>query len=239
MNYPPIGPSPSNTEFILASERVIVPESDEFRMRAVARARVELAQRLAAYPPRSYWLSKPRRKLPVALAAAAGVMLLALCAVAFRAGYRITITGTSLPAKTSAPKPGTPAPPVPAALPDTPTEASPAVTIPPERSSKAKVARRAKTPTDSETYAIELGLLEPAYHAVARGDFAAALAAIAEHQRHFVSGRLAEEREALRVKALLGLGRRAEAQRAASAFRERFPHSVLQRRIQGMLDASP
>ena len=36
-----------------------------------------------------------------------------------------------------------------------------------------------------------------------------------------------EEREALHVKALAGLGRRDEARRAAAAFEDRFPRSVL------------
>ena len=63
--------------------------------------------------------------------------------------------------------------------------------------------------------------------AVARGDFAAALTPLAEHTRLFKNGRLVEEREALRVKALMGLGRSEEARRAAAAFRARFPRSVL------------
>jgi hypothetical protein len=63
--------------------------------------------------------------------------------------------------------------------------------------------------------------------AVARGDFAGALSPINEHTRRFKNGRLVEEREALRVKALMGLGRSEEARRAAAAFRSRFPRSVL------------
>ena len=63
--------------------------------------------------------------------------------------------------------------------------------------------------------------------AVARGDFEGALSATVEHARRFKNGRLVEEREALRVKALVGLGRGEEARHAASAFRARFPRSVL------------
>jgi hypothetical protein len=73
----------------------------------------------------------------------------------------------------------------------------------------------------------ELLLLRPARAAVARENFAAALPPIAEHARRFKDGRLAEEREALRVKALVGLGRADEARRAAASFRAHFPHSVL------------
>ena len=45
--------------------------------------------------------------------------------------------------------------------------------------------------------------------------------------RQFKDGRLAEEWEALRVKALAALGRTPEARRAAAAFQSRFPRSVL------------
>ncbi len=82
-------------------------------------------------------------------------------------------------------------------------------------------------------------MLQPARQAVARQDFAAALAAIAEHQRRFPAGQLAEEREALRVKALLGAGRAAEAQHAGDAFRERFPRSALGHSIDTMVGPRP
>ena len=73
----------------------------------------------------------------------------------------------------------------------------------------------------------ELLLLRRARGAVAGEDFAAALPPIAEHARRFKNGRLAEEREALRVKALVGLGRMEDARRAAAGFKARFPYSVL------------
>jgi hypothetical protein len=70
--------------------------------------------------------------------------------------------------------------------------------------------------------------------AVARQDFAAALVPIGEHARRFKGGRLTEEREALRVKALSGLGRTEEARHAANAFETRFPNSVLQPAVSHM-----
>ena len=75
--------------------------------------------------------------------------------------------------------------------------------------------------------------------AVARQDFGAALAPIAEHVRRFAHGHLAEEREALRVKALSGLGRSEEARRAANAFESRFPRSVLLPSLTHMPDSRP
>jgi hypothetical protein len=72
-----------------------------------------------------------------------------------------------------------------------------------------------------------LQLLRRARGAVARQDFAAALVSIGEHTRRFKDGRLTEEREALRVKALAGLGRTEETRHAANAFEARFSRSVL------------
>jgi hypothetical protein len=85
----------------------------------------------------------------------------------------------------------------------------------------------------------ELVLLRQARAAVARQDFAAALGPISEHARQFKSGRLAEEREALRVKALSGLGRTEEARRAADAFEARFPRSVLLPAVSKMRGSGP
>ena len=238
MNSPPIEPSAPEIGSLLASERTIDPVPDEFRMRVVERARAELAHRLRSDSPDSRRLARPRR-VTVAVAAAAGVMLVALCAVAFRVGYQSSLKGKVPPASTSAPERRILDLQVPAALPDKLPEAGPAVTTPIERSSKARVAGRAKTAIESETYAVELELLRPAYHAVARRDFTSALAAIAEHQHRFASGQLAEEREALRVKALSGTRTAPEAERAASAFGERFPRSVLLQRMASMLGASP
>jgi len=70
-------------------------------------------------------------------------------------------------------------------------------------------------------------LLEQARGALEREDFAAAMLPILDHARRFKNGRLTEEREALRVKALSGLGLRKEARRAAADFETRFPRSPL------------
>ena len=90
-----------------------------------------------------------------------------------------------------------------------------------------------------DAYALELGLLQRARAAVASGKFSSALDAITEHQKRFPAGRLREEREALRVKALAGLGRNDEARLAAKRFRERFPQSVLSNRIEETIRPDP
>ena len=83
----------------------------------------------------------------------------------------------------------------------------------------------------------ELQLLRAAREDATRGDFGRALAVLAEHSRRFRNGVLVEEREALRVKSLAGLGRRDEAQRAAAEFHARFPHSVLLATFERMKEA--
>jgi hypothetical protein len=82
-----------------------------------------------------------------------------------------------------------------------------------------------------ESYAAELRLLERAQAAYAGRDFASALTLVAEHGPLFPNGRLAEEREALRVRSLVGFGRTDEAARAAATFANRFPPSVLLPRL--------
>jgi hypothetical protein len=100
---------------------------------------------------------------------------------------------------------------------------------------------RATTPARSGPGAVrmELRLLEQARLAIAREDFVRAIELLAEHVRRFRTGHLAEEREALRVKALAGLGRRDEARRAAVVFGARFPRSPLCSTVSQMPDSVP
>lgn len=73
----------------------------------------------------------------------------------------------------------------------------------------------------------ELALLTRAHAAYARRDFTVALDLVTEHARGYPDSHLAEQREALRVKSLIGAHRSAEARQAALAFARRFPKSVL------------
>jgi len=91
----------------------------------------------------------------------------------------------------------------------------------------------------SEGYAQELAVLQPARSAIVRGDFAAALQAVSEHSRLFPAGLLGEERDALRVRALSGLHRSEEANRAVAAFRRRYPRSVFLKPIDQQVKVSP
>jgi hypothetical protein len=83
-----------------------------------------------------------------------------------------------------------------------------------------------------ESYRVELELMRSAHTAYAAHDFTNALLLVGEHARRFPAGLLTEEREALRVRGLVGAGRLSEARRSAAAFATRFPRSVLLKRIQ-------
>ncbi len=106
-----------------------------------------------------------------------------------------------------------------APAPEVPTMQPPA----PAPSGNAETARA----SNAKQYARELALLEPARSGIARGEYGSALAAIAQHRRDFPNGQLSEEREALRVRALWGLGQRPAALAAAKVFRKRYPRSGL------------
>ena len=222
-----LDPNPPEIECLFAVERELVPEPDDIRNRAIVRARASL--------PRNPWMRHPSRNPKARLvtlrgAAVAAVMLSALCAGAFYAGYHIKNRNPA--ALSSAP---VVVPPLPETPPVSVTATRENPTLVEPRPTKSKAVGSTKSATDGEAYAMELRVLQPARQAVARYDFSSALAAISEHQHRFPSGKLTEEREALRVKALLGLGRVAEAQSAGAAFREHFPRSALLGRIDEML----
>lgn len=102
---------------------------------------------------------------------------------------------------------------------------------PPPKAPRAKASAAPTTersrPSSVQQYKLELALLEPARSSIARRDYGGALSAIGAHQREFPGGLLAEEREALRVRALWGMGQTGAAEAAASAFRKRYPRSLL------------
>ena len=204
---------PPELRALLDKERVIPRLSASQRARAMARARAALAAPVTAtaapvsVAPRLRW---------AAAAAAALVVSGALAAAAYEIHARFAVRVTGPAAVVSPPKViagASPALAPAAAVPDLP--AAPAPTFAASGPSPAEAARE------------ELHLMRQARAAVARGDFAAALSPISEHTRLFRNGRLVEEREALRVKALVGLGRAEDARHAAAAFRARFPRSVL------------
>ena len=210
---PPLSPE---LEAALAPHRTVLRLSPAVEARAMARA-AAATESLESYavvraPHRPQWV----------FAMAAGLVL-ALGAAAYAArGWVGLSSSPAHVAPSAAPRAATPRPP--AAVPAMPEPDAPA-TIAPAATPHAKRSAGRTTATGIPTNE-ELHLLRAARQDVTRGDFARALAVIGEHARRFRNGSLVEEREALRVKALAGLGRRDDAKRAAAQFRARFPHSV-------------
>jgi len=229
MSRAELGPLAPDLQALLACEREIASQPAEVRERALLRARAVL--RASALQPR-------------ARASLGGVRWLIAAAIVLTAA---TLFGAALRAKRAASRSAFGAVPVLASQSSPPKKSLAAsaasvnasepvaLTAPPEPSSVAPIPAASEPAphraTPQEAYALELELLSPARAAVARGDFASALAAIGEHERRFPAGRLAEEREALRVQALSGLHRTSDARTCAAAFRARFPGSILLSRM--------
>jgi hypothetical protein len=220
---PPLSPA---VEVLLAHERAIVPQPEPVRQRALARAREALLPaKVVRYTPRAAW-SPVRRLL---FGAAAGVSLMAGAAAAYQMLRRPEPPQPAGPEATRAVRPASVAPPSrePAPQPIPAPEATPGPA--PEASRRATASGKPDAPPE------ELRLLVRARRANTRGDYLGVLAIAAEHERRHPTGRLSEEREALRIKALVGLKRGSEARQVAGKFRRQFPRSVLLHKIDDML----
>lgn len=233
---------------LLESERA-AHEDEALQERALERARaalegerwsgVQMRQADDVAPSRRRWGSLRTALLVAAALAVAGLAT---------AGVRLAVSqasrgGVAAVAKTPAPPllRGRPSEPrvaaapapapestVPAATGAAPTSLPPTSASPPSNAAITPPSGAAHArPSTAETYAIEVGLLEPARSGIARGDFATALGALARHQREYPNGQLSQEREALRVRALWGSGQKQAAESAAAAFRRRYPQSGL------------
>jgi hypothetical protein len=85
----------------------------------------------------------------------------------------------------------------------------------------------------------ELRLLEQARQALEAGDPVRALRALESHAARYRAGILAQEREALRVKALVAGARFAEARATATAFAQAYPNSSLLTSVRAAVAAIP
>ncbi|HVT09413.1 MAG TPA: hypothetical protein VHO67_18260 [Polyangia bacterium] len=202
----------SEVQAVLERGRAIRRVPDGVRARALARARAAIVAEprvvtMAAMPV-------PGRRFRIALAASLAV---AVGAAGATAALRTTVFSRDR---------GTP----PAAVAAAPVAAAVVpMAADPEPAPPARISRFT---TAQESYRAEVGLLQRAQAAYVSRNFSGALALVAEHGRRFPNGRLAEEREALRVRSLVAAGRRGEARRAATIFAHRFPRSVLLPRLQ-------
>jgi hypothetical protein len=175
---------------------------------------------------------------------------------------RAAVTATA-PARATTPVPPTIEAPAPVAMAPAPAEAPlPVDERPPERPSVVRVpaaphhvvaapaatrdekldhasddARAAAPLSGTGVLAQEQALLDPARVSLAHGDGAGALARLAQHEHRFPNGALAQEREAMTIRALVITGDRDAARARAQAFRSRYPSSLLWPMIAASLDA--
>ena len=229
----PSGLSPS-VEALVAHERVLPAQPEDVRARILSRAH---AATLAG-PPATEPL--PVTRVGASQSLAAGTVAVAVAGIA----AAIYLFGGSAP---SAPVEKTPVAAKPPAitLPE-PSSArasgsEPAPVAPSARAQPVETPVASARPTASrqEGGPEEIQLLSDARKADARRDYASVLSILSEHERKFPGGRLSEEREVLRVKALVGLGRTDQARRTAARFRRQFPKSVLLHKVDEMLASKP
>lgn len=198
---------------LLAREREIGVLPAAARARALARARAALAAGVTLRrPPSTAWLTVRWT--------AVGFVCVATGAAAYEVSARMQPSEPPVATAQLADPPG--------------SETSEGET--PIDRAVTSILARTRTPPGSGVAREELGLLQRARVAVARKDFESAMPLLEEHARRFGTGRLAEEREALRVRALAGLGRDTDARRAAAAFAKRFPRSPLVSAVEQMPD---
>jgi hypothetical protein len=123
--------------------------------------------------------------------------------------------------------------------PGVPVSALPNAPSPPthEQASTAAPPRAEELPS-SRGLAAERALLDVARAALARGEPSEALAAADRHGHEFPSGVLAEEREAIAIRALVAIGRREEAGTRAAAFERAYPNSLNGRAVRAAVQGA-
>jgi type IV secretory pathway VirB10-like protein len=217
-------------EEVLDRGRSVRPAPELVRGRVLSRARRVLRTPVLVDPPRA------RRALFAGRAALAATLVLgvAAAALALRQSARhqpqssapLVAVASVRPSDPPASKPAAGAP---------PPEYAESSLVPPPPSPPRLASRNA----NSASIDTESELMRRAHSAYAERNFGNALTLVSEHAKRFPRGVLSEEREALRVGSLSAAGRTAEARRAAAAFAQRFPRSVLLARIQAFARPNP
>lgn len=108
---------------------------------------------------------------------------------------------------------------------EAPTHATVPVQAPTERRSPGARAGTTEQAEVGSSLEAELALLREARAALTRGDGATTLRLVAEHERQFLNGHLAEERMVLRAQALCEQGDREGARAAVTALLAAYPNS--------------
>jgi hypothetical protein len=92
----------------------------------------------------------------------------------------------------------------------------------------------APAPSTSSSLLDDTALLQRA-RSLATSEPSRALSLTREHEARFPGSPLAEERQALRIEALLRLGKAGDAARELDAFEQRYPRSPYRRRLRSLL----
>jgi hypothetical protein len=156
------------------------------------------------------------------------------------AGLHAALTSTPAPRIVYVASPTAPVPPPPiASSPPTPTPSAPIMArVPGSVGSAPPVVPPTPTSHLSQLSG-ERALLDEVRASLIQGNSSGALDRLRVSRREFPRAVLAEERDALTVEALVGVGRYDEARAAADAFREHFPDSLFSGAVEGAVRSIP
>jgi len=211
---------------LLEHAKIIEPVTDMTRARALARARASAAAAVLPMRPEPVGRAPARLRLPLGVAFAFLLGASGALATLLKWGPRVFgrpgvatagLVRTASPSGDSIQNQTTPQ-----NRDVTPTQD----TAPPHRKRSA---------TLQASHRRELALIERAQASYANGEVPVALDLLAAHERQFRNGWLAEEREALRVRALIACGREAEARRTLRALADRHPRSPILRPLRQLM----
>jgi pyruvate/2-oxoglutarate dehydrogenase complex dihydrolipoamide acyltransferase (E2) component len=143
-----------------------------------------------------------------------------------RRGEHASVAVVAPPAPPALPLPAPAPPPAAPAVAPQPEPAAPRAVRAENPPARAEHAAKTEARERDRNLGAERGLIEQARTALAREQGAAALAVLDRHARDFPQGELEEERESLRVQALVGLGQSDQARKTGARFHRRFPRSI-------------
>jgi hypothetical protein len=243
MSSDDLKPLPPELEALLEAERGAPGASVESRERVRARLAVSVGAAAlgaagAAHGTPALGTSAGKTVVSKLLLAKLGLAVVAVVGVGVGVGVGVRRMAhprpsVTLPASSpvAAPRPepeSATASPAPAAEPaPVPTPAAPAPT------------RHTRPTSTRPDLAAERALVDEASRSLAGGDAPGALAALGRHASRYPGGQLAEERDALRIRALAAAGRAAEARARAAHFARVHPRSIFQPAVDATLRSLP
>jgi len=220
-------PLPPDLRALLADEREAYP--DDSAARARVRRRIEASVAFGAVGVAAGLTAASKMGLLSSLGMHGARNVKLWLALSLATGIVVGETHARVSAPPPPPPPPPPLPVVVAAQP-VPVASAPALEVAPAIpiASLPSLPSAAPAPASvsPSNLSVEQSLIDTARSALARGRGDDALRATEDHARLFPRGRLAEEREALAIQALLLVSRRAEASTRADRFHKAYPGSL-------------